>query len=181
MNLWVILLLATASWGDTLGTGISGVDVRQGKEVSISWKDSTLATVVVFVSAKCPCSASHELALKQLSEEFSPQGVQFIGIHSNADESAEMTRAHFTGSAIPFPILQDQASEWANRFGALKTPHSYVVSPAGEILFQGGVDDSHNAAQAKTPHLKNAILAVKDGKKPNPNRVRALGCSIRRN
>ncbi len=168
------------SFANGIPVSVQGADVVAGIGASLSFKSATQATVVVFVSAKCPCSASHELALKSLHQEFSPKGFAFVGIHSNSDESPDLTRAHFTESAFPFPVIEDREAALANAFGALKTPHAFVISPAGEVLFQGGVDDSHVAAEAKIPHLKNAMISILGGRKPDPNRVRALGCVIKR-
>src|SRR5690242_3859591 len=71
----------------------SGVDLNEIKAIdlkgtshSIKLSQAKLATVVVFLSAKCPCSADHEPILDSLAQEFKGAGFQFVGIHSNADE-----------------------------------------------------------------------------------------------
>jgi peroxiredoxin len=137
-------------------------------------------TVLVFLSAKCPCSASHEQDLRALSTEFSKKGFQFIGVHSNTDESFEVTRSHFKGAKLPFPILEDSTQSLAEAFRAYKTPHAFVLDPRGELVYQGGVDDSHMAPEAKRHFLKDALIALTEGKKPNPAEARALGCVIKR-
>src|SRR5687768_10220560 len=77
-------------------------------------------TAVVFLSARCPCSVSHEVKLNQLHKEF-PE-VTFVGIHSNADEERSLGSSHFKASGLPFPVLRDHGSALANRFGALTPP-----------------------------------------------------------
>lgn len=160
-------------------TEISGLNIVTQKENKISLQ-ANKASILVFVSAKCPCSASHETVLKDLYKEFSANGFQFIGIHSNMDESPELTQSHFQESAFPFPVIQDTKALLADRLGALKTPHVFILNPAGELLYQGGVDDSHHPASAKKPYLRQALLAIQDEKKPEVERTRSLGCAIKR-
>jgi len=181
-----ILLLSTVAWAQPTPE-ISGIDVVSGKKAQIQIQGGPSATtkdfkasVIFFVSARCPCSASHEQAIRELSQEFSYPGFQFIGVHSNIDESLEETKAHFEKSAIPFPIVQDEGAKIANDWGALKTPHVFVVNPKGDILYQGGVDDSHIRKNAKKYFLRDALLAIQEGKKPEISLTRTLGCVIAR-
>ncbi len=137
-------------------------------------------TVVLFLSAHCPCSASHEPSVRELFEKFSRKGFEFVGVHSNQDEDRKCTTEHFTKSALPFPILEDAGAKLANRFGALKTPHAFVVAPNGEILYEGGVDDAHDRNTAKKFYLNDALTQISEGKSPEVKRTRTLGCMIQR-
>jgi peroxiredoxin len=89
--------------------------------------------VVVFMSAKCPCSNSHVAILKKLSQKY--QNFKFIGIHSNSDESKESAQKYFKSAGLRFDIIQDQKNRLANELQAYKTPHAFVISPSGEILY----------------------------------------------
>lgn len=159
---------------------LEGTDSLSGKLAQIELKAAKKGTVVLFLSARCPCSRSHEESLKALWKEYAPRGFQFIGVHSNRDEDAEVTRRHFTGTALPFPIIEDPELKLANAFGALKTPHSYLLKPDGEMAFQGGVDNSADASQASQYFLKEALSAVDSGRDPAVKVARALGCAIKR-
>lgn len=138
------------------------------------------ATVVVFLSSECPCSAAHEPVLKRLYSEFSSRGIGFIGLHANQDESPEEARKHFEAADLPFPVMADVKARLADHFGALKTPHAFVVSPSGEVLFSGGVDDSKDPAKAKQFYLADALRAISEGRAPEKKTARALGCVIKR-
>jgi hypothetical protein len=158
----------------------AGSDLVTGKPVSLELGTGAKATVVVFLSARCPCSASHERKLAELYAEFAPRGFQFLGLHSNADEKPELTARHFPESHLPFPVLEDPGAREADRFGALKTPHAFVLGPRGDVLYQGGVDDSHVAQESKRQFLKEALAAIAEGRKPERKEARALGCVIAR-
>jgi peroxiredoxin len=159
---------------------IAGQDLvtHQVSQIDLN-ASSTKATIVVFLSAKCPCSGSHEQTLKDLAAKFSPKGFQFVAVHSNVDEDPTLASQHFSKASLPFPVLQDDHAALADRFGALKTPHVFVLKQ-GEVVFQGGVDDSKNSPQAKEHFLLNALNDLDQGKLPEVKQVRALGCIIKR-
>lgn len=138
------------------------------------------AKVLVFVSARCPCSAGHEPVMRELAREFGPQGFEFEGIHSNADETAEESKTHFAAAKLGFPVTEDPQSRLADQYGANRTPHAFVVSPTGKILFQGGIDDSKVSGRAKRSYLREALEAIAAGKSVEVSEARSLGCVIRR-
>lgn len=154
----------------------------QGEKIeAIKLSAAPKATVVAFLSARCPCSASHEVALKTLAEQYAGKGFQFVGIHSNADEDTTLTRAHFAEAKLPFAILEDSSdASLADAFGAIKTPHVFVVSPQGDILYQGGVDNSKSLDRASKHYLKEVLAALDAGKEAPVKLARTLGCAITR-
>lgn len=157
---------------------IEGHDVVSHEAHRWDFPAKTEYTVVVFISAKCPCSESHEPLLKDLQKDYSQ--FTFIGVHSNADEDKETTQKHFQEVALPFPVIQDTRSHLANNLGALKTPHAYVLNQKGEVVYQGGVTDSHVGPNAKKQLLREVLEDLSAGKTPRHKEGRALGCYIQR-
>ena len=158
---------------------LNGMDLVKDQVIQVNLTEATSeATVLVFLSARCPCSNSHEGTLEDLSKRFPT--VRFVGIHSNSDEPANEAQSHFKNSPIHFPMVQDKNSKIAEAFGAFKTPHVFVISKSAKILYQGGVDDSHQASQAGRHYLADALTAIREGKEPEVNQARTLGCAIER-
>lgn len=178
--LFLFHLLPRLAYAATPPAQFSARDLLTHEVKTVTLSQATRGTVVVFLSSHCPCSASHEASLKDLFKEYSTQGFSFVGVHSNQDESISSATAHFKRAELPFPILQDDGAKLANAFGAIKTPHVYVLSPGGELLFQGGVDDSHVAQEASKLYLKTALTQIAQGKHPDPAEVRVVGCVIQR-
>jgi len=176
-----LALFCTASHTQAaLPTSLSGLEVVNGKTIEKNIDQAKLGTVVVFLSAKCPCSASHEASLKSLFSEFSGKGIEFIGVHSNRDENTDSTLTHFAHSALPFPVIQDHENQIANKLNALKTPHVFILKKDGEIFYQGGVDNSQISSEARKLYLKDALTALSEGKEPPIKETRTLGCMIQR-
>lgn len=174
----LVLFCSLSGFSAPLPSELSGTDILSKKSLRHTFASTTKATVIIFLSAKCPCSASHEEILKGLQSEF--KDFTFIGIHSNSDEPQDITETHFKNSQMTFPILEDQKNFWANQLGALKTPHAFVINPKGEIIYQGGVTNSHIGPTATTQFLKEVLADLSAGKAPRQKIGRALGCYIQR-
>ena len=156
---------------------LQSTDLLKGTPVSISTADKK-TKVFVFLSSQCPCSESHESLLRELAQEF-PDYV-FTGIHSNANEKVTAAQAHFSQAKLPFTVLSDPQAQLANVFGAVKTPHVFVVDGAGKVVFSGGVTDASDIKKARKFYLKNALTSLNAGQSPQPSEVKTLGCRIER-
>lgn len=157
---------------------IVGKDLRSGTDFFSQSLPKHKGLVVIFLSANCPCSRSHEGSIEKLAQEF--KEFSFLGVHSNKDEEPGLASVHFKEAGFSFPVIQDQNNKIANEFGALKTPHAFIIGPKGECWFNGGVDDSRDASRAKKFYLRQALAELKVGQEPKEKTSRTLGCAIRR-
>jgi hypothetical protein len=134
--------------------------------------------VVVFLSAKCPCSNSHASLLRKLAEGY--KEFRFYGIHSNADESRGEAQKYFQSVGLHIPIIDDRSGLWADEFKALKTPHAFVLNPTGDIVYKGGVTNSNMAETADKQLLSDALADLKAGRSVRTPEARTVGCMIAR-
>jgi hypothetical protein len=153
---------------------LKGKDVLTGK--SLSFEPRNL--VVAFLSARCPCSNSHMPELADLAASY--KNFKFVGVHSNLNENPDETKEYFTSHDLPFPVIQDQKLQLADRFKALKTPHVFVFGGQGELLYQGGVSSSADFEKAKTKYLRNALEDIENHRAVRTAEARTLGCAISR-
>ncbi len=156
---------------------IDGADALKDGEVHIT-SEGAKGLVVVFLSAKCPCSDSHIAELKSLSKDF-PE-FKFIAVNSNTDETNEQSKEYFNRVKLEFPVVKDKNLEIADRYKAFKTPHAFIVSPDGVVVYQGGVSSSRQFATADRKFLREALVNLHDGKAVATPESRTLGCVITR-
>jgi len=149
--------------------------------LTIDWSDAPRATVIAFVSSRCPCSISHEKELTDLAARFSAQGIRFYGVHSNVDESSASDKGHFKKSELGFPIIEDRSAEWAKQFDAFKTPHVFVVAKDGSLLYSGAVSNKRFFPSSTRRYLREVLDDLVDGKAPRLERTVSIGCTIKRN
>lgn len=155
---------------------LKGTEILSGKAQEVAPKAE--GTVVVFLSATCPCSNSHVEELKSLSQEY-PQ-FSFVAVHSNIDEDLESSKDYFAKAQLGFPVLQDNNAKIADEFKALKTPHAFVLSPDGKMLYQGGVSSSRDIKKADRKFLREALTDLKQHVAVKTPEGRTLGCTISR-
>jgi peroxiredoxin len=173
----VFVLICLSNFEAQATHTFSGIDLRNGAETSIVREDaSTKGTVLIFLSSKCPCSASHMGEIKNLAKDY-PE-FRFIGVNSNTDESLESAKAFFAAQGLSFPILRDEKTQIADEFKAVKTPHAFILAANGKKLFQGGVSDSASFPRADRKYLREALEDIKHDLPVRTPLARALGCAI---
>lgn len=175
--IFLFLISAFVSFSQSFPVDIKGPEVLKGSVLNVTTKDQK-ALVVVFLSAKCPCSNSHVKELITLSNEY-PE-YKFLGIHSNVDENTELTKNYFSRVNLPFPVLQDEKAKWADEFKATKTPHAFVLNSEGVALYKGGVSSSQDFGQAEHAYLREALEDIKKNRNVRTPNGRTLGCAISR-
>jgi len=156
----------------------SGVDLfSTDKKIEI-FTAGKMGSILVFLSASCPCSDSHIVELKDLATQF-PE-FSFVAVHSNTDESREVSLPYFEKVALPFPVISDHDQKLANQFRAYKTPHAFLTLPDGRIAYQGGLSDSKDCSKSDRKYLREALIDLKEGRKIRTPNARTLGCTIAR-
>lgn len=173
---WLFVTLFLSASARAALLPVQGKDLVSGQSQSVS--AGAKGTVVVFLSARCPCSNGHVPEIKKLQADF--PGFTFVGVHSNGDEPADQARPYFKAAAFPFPLLSDEKFRLADSFRALKTPHAFVLSPEGAIVYQGGVTSSASGLNPDTHYLREVLGDIQAGKAPRRDRGRTLGCLISR-
>ncbi|MBC7466328.1 MAG: redoxin domain-containing protein [Bdellovibrio sp.] len=173
------LSAATGSPSMTVPAEVKGENLVTAVAQSVTIKEiKEKGTVIVFMSAKCPCSNSHMPVVKKLSEQHND--FQFVVVHSNSDEPIKESSDYFKKANLPFTVIQDDEAKIADQFKAFKTPHAFVISPKGKILYQGGVTDSSNAEASSKNFLAEALNQISENKPVLVAEGRTLGCVILR-
>ncbi len=138
-------------------------------------------TVLVFVSAGCPCLDAHKARLAELAAVYTPRGVQFIAVDSEVGTSKESAVAEARALGFAFPLLVDRGATIANALEAEYATYSVLVDRQGRIAYRGGVDsDKRKLHDTATPYLREALDDVLVGRPPRRPEGKALGCMLRK-
>ncbi len=137
-------------------------------------------TVVTFISARCPISNAYKERVKALAEDYSKQGVAFLGINASADEPIDEVRAHAEQNQFKFTILKDEGNVVADAYAAERTPKVYVIDAEGVLRYQGRIDSSHNPRLVKRQDLRAALDELLAGKPVSVGSTQAMGCILQR-
>jgi thiol-disulfide isomerase/thioredoxin len=141
------------------------------------------AVVLLFVTTDCPLSNAYVPEFNRLERAYAQQGVVFYAVQGDATIAAEEVRQHVKEFNYGFPYLLDPQESLATYTGATTTPESAVLSPNGQLLYLGRIDNrvedyGKHRVQVTEFDLRNALDAILSGKAVPRPRTKAFGCAI---
>ena len=110
--------------------------------------------------------------------------VQFVGVHSNRQDSVDDIRSYRDEHNLRFPLVKDDGNAIADQFGAERTPEVFVVDRNLAVQYQGRIDDQYSPGIArpepKRQDLRVAIDQLLSGDDVEMPKTEAVGCLIGR-
>ena len=180
-GLWIALACAFAagrmpqfSLADTVGHA----------HTSAEWSGKR-AVVLFFLTTDCPLCNNYVPELNRIAQTFTPRGVAFYGVQGDATIPDADVRQHARDYAYVFPYLLDPKESLAAYTGATTDPEAAVLSPAGDLLYLGRIDNrledfGKQRTEITVFDLRDTLDAILAGKPVPHARTTALGCAITR-
>jgi len=145
-------------------------------------------TVVAFLGVDCPLARLYAPRLEELNAEFAKQGVAFIAVDANHQDSLTDMTAFAHKHGVTFPLLKDRDQAVADKFGVERNPSVYVLDADRKIRYRGRIDDQYgqgsSSGYAKSKinrsDLGEALTELLAGKEVSQPETQALGCLIGR-
>ena len=156
---------------------IIGVD---GNRHSLAdYKDAKLV-VVVFTCNHCPVATAYQERLIALQKDYKDKGVQVIAICVNkgAADDLDAMKKRAESAGFNFPYLYDASQKMGHDYGALVTPHVFLLDKDRKVSYIGAVDDNMQPDKVKDSYLRDALDALLAGAKPPHEQTKAVGCGI---
>lgn len=138
--------------------------------------------MIHFWSATCPYVVRYEERLKKITEDYTARGVAVLGIDSNATETLDQIKGVARERGVNYPILIDPANRVADDFGAITTPHVYLMDAGGKLAFEGPVDDQGwgEANPVTKNYVRDGLDALLSGSSVPNSKVETFGCTVKR-
>lgn len=159
-----------------------------GKMVSLADYPNAKGFIVTFTCNHCPYAVAYEDRIIALHNKYASKGYPVIAINPNdevkypADGYSKM-QERAKEKSFTFPYLRDESQEVAKKYGALKTPHLYILQKDSKKLsveYVGAIDDNYEDASAvKEKYVEQAVDALLAGKPVATKSTKAIGCSIK--
>ncbi|WP_216785366.1 thioredoxin family protein [Cellulophaga sp. HaHaR_3_176] len=156
-----------------------------GLQFSLSDIEDAKGYIVVFTCNECPFAKMYEDRLISLHQEYAPKGYSVVAINPNVSatnerESYEAMQKRANEKDFPFVYLADTDQKIVPQYGALRTPHVFLLDAELTVQYIGTIDDNaKNAKDVKVKYVENAIQALENGEKPNPNFTKSIGCPVK--
>lgn len=177
----VIFLGGLAAWAGGLPQ-FSLSDTAGRTHTPAEWA-SKRAVVLFFSSTDCPLANGYVPEMNRMQQSYSPRGVAFYAVQGDATIAPAEVARHAREYAFAFPYLIDPEESLAAYTGATTVPEVAVLSPRGDILYLGRIDNRQEdfgkqRPQATELDLRDALDAVLNGKPVSHPRTKPLGCAI---
>ncbi len=158
------------------------VNVMGGK-YSIPNPDDYKALVFVFIGYDCPISNGYAQEITRITDKYSAKKVAFCLVYADSDLKLEDARKHAKEYGFDCPVILDPKMTLARKIEASVKPECAVISPKGEVLYKGRIDNRYidfgkRREQVTSPDLRDAIESVLAGKAVATPRTKAIGCDI---
>ena len=156
------------------------VSQYRGKTVVLEW-----------FNPGCPFVVKHYGSgnMQKLQEEWTAKGVVWLTI----DSSAPFRQGHLTPEEAnakinewkmkPTALLLDPDGKAGKTYGAKTTPHMFVISPDGKVIYQGAIDSKASTKPEDIAGSTNYVKAALDeslaGKNVTTASTRPYGCTVK--
>lgn len=156
---------------DTAGNEVSLSNFR-GKIVVLEW-----------LNPDCPFVQRHYKAgtMKNLATRYADDGVVWLTINSTHYMDAEANAKFKADNELPYTILVDQSGEIGHLYGAVTTPHMYIIDAGGTLVYIGAIDDDPrgNKGESAVNYVAAALDEVVAGQAVATAETKPYGCSVK--
>ncbi|MEM9026013.1 MAG: redoxin domain-containing protein [Verrucomicrobiota bacterium] len=174
-----------------------GYDAPEFKLTDISGTEHSLSdfsgkyVVLEWVNPACPFVKKHYSSgnMQSLQEKWTDKGVVWLSIESTKPEHPQYfgkkELAKFTKKAETHStaFLLDEGGKVGKLYDARTTPHMYIISPEGKLIYNGAIDSISSSNPKDVEKAENyvsaALYAAKSGEEVSKSTTRAYGCSVK--
>lgn len=143
--------------------------------------------VLEWFNPGCPYvkHAHSEGPLKDQAKRAMADGVVWLAINSGSPgkqgHGVEVNRAAAQEWSMTHPVLIDEDGSVGRAYGAVTTPHMYVIDAAGQLVYQGAIDNAPFGSQAGTVHnfVDLALASIAAGQPVETADTKPYGCSVK--
>ena len=135
--------------------------------------------VVIFWQSTCPCVKRYEARVKKLYETYSPQGLSFVYMSSNSNESFAHAQKAYAKRHMPLELIRDEGGIFAHRVEAKGTPAALLINKQGDVVYMGWIDNERREGEKqRVAYLENAIKEYLSGQAISVKTSPMFGCAI---
>ncbi len=184
MTLLTLALPATAGDGARVGEKAPAFTLadQAGTTHSLSENDGKVR-VLEWINPDCPFVKRHYAAgtMKRLAETYGERGVVWMAVNSTNSMDAAANAEFHAEKDLPYGILVDQEGTVGRLYGAMTTPHMFVIDADGVVVYAGAIDDDPRGTKAAgaVNYVAEALDAVLAGQQVATAETTPYGCSVK--
>jgi len=154
-----------------------------GKTVSFSDYEGKIV-VLEWLSVECPFVKYHYETghtMVELANKYKDKNIVWLAVNSTSDTTEEANKEFAKKYKLPYPILDDRSGKVGLSYGAMTTPHMFIIDTKGNIVYQGGIDNSPmgKTKEGVVNYVDKALGELTSGKSVSVVNSRTYGCSVK--
>lgn len=156
-----------------------------GKTYSLDDFADVEVLVVFFTCNHCPYVIGSDEVTRATAEKFASKGVRFVGINSNSkvthpEDDFDGMVVRMKENKFPWIYLYDELQEVALAYGALRTPHFYVLNKERKLVYTGrGVDNPRDSSKITVNDLERALAEITSSRPVSVPATNPIGCNVK--
>ena len=147
--------------------------------------------VLEWVNYECPFVRKQydTKNMQALQRQLTADGVVWLSVNSSAEgkqgyfSAEEINRRIAAQEAAPTSYLMDSDGTVGRLYGAQTTPHIFLISPEGTLIYQGAIDDQPGLDHAIVGEAENYLLRAyneaRAGQPVSLPATKSYGCSVK--
>ncbi|MBI3898362.1 MAG: thioredoxin family protein [Gammaproteobacteria bacterium] len=158
-----------------------------GKQVTLSSFKGKYV-VLEWMNPDCPFTQKHYKGgnMQSLQKTYGNNNVVWLTVSTGSHDSPKALDGWLKEKkAAPKALLIDDGAKVASLYGAKTTPHMFVISPEGKLIYAGAIDDNSSANVEDIKVAKNYVRAALDeslaGKAVTTSATQPYGCTVEYN
>lgn len=163
-------------------SGIAAI-APNGEQTSLSLSDLKEDVVVlVFLANHCPAVQACDDRIIDFVSDYKDKSVKLVAVCVNDMDTDRLPaiKKHMKEKSINYTYGYDESQAIGRAYGAVVTPHFFVLDKTRTIRYIGAMDDNvFNEDKAKKQYLRDAVDALLAGKAPAVEETNPKGCSIK--
>lgn len=167
-----------------IGRQVPDLAVRaiDGSSHSLYLASGRRGTIVVVRDPECPVSRSYGPRISSMAKHYTEAGFGFVFIYPSETLNGEQRRRDHETLGVQGIFVDKGSYAVADALGVKSTGDVFVLDSEFRIRYRGAVDDQYGLGYTRdipTRHyLRNALDALKDGRKISTPATAAPGCHI---
>lgn len=154
-----------------------------GKTISLSDYKGKIV-VLEWFNYECPFVLRHygsTPTMIGLANRYKDKNVVWLAINSTSYATPEENIDFAEKRRIPYPILDDRSGTVARAYGAVKTPHMYVIDTKGSVAYQGAIDNDQRGRkrQGVINYVDKALEELTDAKEVTTTDTMSYGSTVK--
>ncbi len=154
--------------------------LKEGQHVVLEWFNN-----------ECPYVKKHYDSgnMQAIQKQYTEKGVKWFTIVSSAEgkqgylDQKSASKIREERKAVSTALLLDPKGEVGKLYGAKTTPHMFVISPKGDLVYSGAIDSDSSYRPEAIAKSKNYVVQALDasmlGKKVALASTKPYGCSVK--